>query len=274
MLDPGKSAVYEGDCLELIPELPPESVDVVVTSPPYWGQRVSLGGGVEADPRDYLAFLESVFVAILPKLKRIGILWLNMGDCYNTPVNWTMETSYRYTTLANPMDNSAYTKPRHRRKAFLKRGVPWLRYGNLMMLPHRLVTRLVDAGYIYRGEIIWRKRNPMPEGRCRRPHRQHEPIFLLARDEKHSFRVAPPVPSVWEFANENIGMKHEARFPLALPRECISAYGQDGDGVVVLDPFSGSGTTGKAALELGCAYVGFEIDPGHVASSRRWLGLA
>jgi hypothetical protein len=38
----------------------------------------------------------------------------------------------------------------------------------------------------------------MPEGRCRRPHRHHEPIFLLAKTEDHEFRVSPPVPTVWE----------------------------------------------------------------------------
>ena len=59
--------IYEGDCLSLIPKLPDASIDVVVTSPPYWGQRQSLGNGTENDPRDYLAFLQSVFVAILPK---------------------------------------------------------------------------------------------------------------------------------------------------------------------------------------------------------------
>ena len=43
--------VCEGDCLELIPQLPDGSLDIVVTSPPYWGQRTSMGIGVEEDPR-------------------------------------------------------------------------------------------------------------------------------------------------------------------------------------------------------------------------------
>ena len=81
-----ESAVYQGDCVELIPLLPDASVDVVVTSPPYWGQRESLGSGTEEDPRDYIASLSEVFTAILPKLKPHGIAWLNL-DAYNTPVN-------------------------------------------------------------------------------------------------------------------------------------------------------------------------------------------
>ena len=112
----------------------------------------------------------------------------------------------------------------------------------------------------------------MPEGRCRRPHRQHESIYLLARDERHAFRVSPPVGSVWEFANEKIeGPAHFSRFPEELPRRCIEAYGQAGPNVVVFDPFSGSGTTGLAALRLDCSYIGFEIDPEHAAAANHRL---
>ncbi|MDS4068088.1 MAG: site-specific DNA-methyltransferase [Candidatus Competibacter sp.] len=125
---------------------------------------------------------------------------------------------------------------------------------------------------MFRGEIIWRKKNPMPEGRCRQPHRHHEAIYLIAREENHRFTVIPPVKSVWEFPNERIeGVKHHSRFPEELPLRCIDAYGGLGKDVVVLDPFSGSGTTGMAALRLGCSYIGFEIDPEQVAASNRRL---
>lgn len=271
-----ESAVFEGDCLTLIPKLPDESVDVIVTSPPYWGQRQSLGCGTEDDPRDYLGFLHAVFVALLPKLKQHGIVWLNLGDAYNTPVNWGAK-DHKYSSLGPDRnglkpDNAAYGKPRFKRRAFLNKDTAWLQYGNLLMLPQRLLIALVESGYLYRGEVIWAKRNPMPEGRCRRPHRKHESIHLLARHERHAFRTTPPVPSVWEFPNEHIlGLQHRSRFPLELPKRCIEAYEPSGRGVVVLDPFSGSGSTGLAALQLGCIYIGFEIDPEQVAESRRRL---
>lgn len=274
-----ESAVYQGDCVELIPLLPDASVDVVVTSPPYWGQRESLGGGTEEDPRDYIAFLSQVFAAILPKLKPHGIVWLNLGDAYNTPVNWGLK-DFKYSSLGADRngfkpDNAAYTKPRFQRKAFVDKSTGWLQYGNLLMLPQRLLISLTESGYLYRGEVIWAKKNPMPEGRCRRPHRKHESIYLLARNEQHWFRTSPPVPSVWEFANETItGLQHRSRFPTELPRRCIAAYGQCGNDTVVLDPFSGSGSTGIAALQLGCTYVGFEIDPEQVTESRRRLADA
>ena len=271
-----KTAVFQGDCLDLIPKLPDASIDIVVTSPPYWGQRQSLGNGTEEDPRDYVAFLKSVFDAILPKLKLHGTVWLNLGDSYNTPVNWG-SGDHKYSSLGvdhkgfKP-DNSAYTKPRFRRKAFVDKTSGWLQYGNLLMLPQRLLIALTESGYLYRGEIIWAKKNAMPEGRCRRPHRKHEPIYVLSRHERHSFRITPPVPSVWEFANETIpGLQHRSRFPIELPRRCIEASGQSGNDVVVLDPFSGSGSTGIAALQLGCTYMGFEIDPEQVAESMNRL---
>ncbi|MGH7986484.1 MAG: DNA-methyltransferase [Candidatus Binataceae bacterium] len=260
-----RNTVIEGDCFELIMELPDESIDVLVTSPPYWGQRLSKGFGVEDDPREYIQIMTQIFTAFLPKLKTTGLLWINIGDAYNTPVNWRLD-DHKYSSLGPDKiglanHNSAYVKPRAKRKAFIAPEAKWLQYGNLLALPNRLVIALCDQGYLYRGEIIWRKRNPMPEGRCRRPHRHHEPIFLLVKTEDHEFRVSPPVPSVWEFASEKIdGTAHYSRFPEELPKRCIEAYGKTGQDVVVFDPFSGSGTTGIAALKLGCSYVGFEID--------------
>lgn len=275
----GGATVLQGDCLDWIPRLPDGSVDVVVTSPPYWGQRESLGVGTEDDPREYLVFLESVFRALLPKLKEQAIVWINLGDAYNTPVNWGAK-DYHYSSLGAKRsgfgpENAAYTKPRFKRRAFVDHAVPWLRYGNLLMLPQRLLLALTDAGYIYRGEIVWAKKNAMPEGRCRRPHRKHESIHLLAKSERHAFRTSPPVPSVWTFANETIaGLQHRSRFPTELPRRCIDAYGKQGKDVFVLDPFSGSGTTGLAALQFGCTYVGFEIDPIQAAAAKQRLAQA
>jgi DNA modification methylase len=268
--------VAQGDCLELAAELPDESIDILVTSPPYWGQRTSSGVGVEADPRHYLDSLVKIFGALRPKMKLDGIAWINLGDSYNTPVNWRRD-DLSYSSLGHektglPETNSAYVKPRASRRAFVDKQDPWLTYGNLLALPYRLVIGMCDDGWLFRGEIMWRKMNPMPEGRCRRPHRGHEPIYLFARTERHSFRTSPPVKSVWEFANEKInGLAHYSRFPMELPRRCISALGRQGEDVLVLDPFSGSGTSGLAALSLGCSYIGFEIDGQHAAASNARL---
>jgi DNA modification methylase len=264
--------VVEGDSRELLKTLPDNGIDIVVTSPPYWGQRTSAGVGDEEDPREYIYELSQIFRELLPKMKESGILWLNIGDAYNTPVNWRQEDHVHSTLGAEgeglSETNSAYVKNRSKRKAFTDKNVPWLTYGNLLALPYRLITEMSNDGWLFRGEVIWKKRNPMPEGRCRRPHRAHEPIYLFAKSERHNFRTTPPVKSVWEFGNERIaGEAHYSRFPSELPRRCIDAYGITGQDVVVLDPFSGSGTTGLVAIEMGCKYIGFEIDPIQVKAS-------
>jgi DNA modification methylase len=271
--------LHVGDCLDLARRLPPASVDVIVTSPPYWGQRISSGIGVEEDPRAYVAALAERFVALARALKPVGLMWINIGDAYNTPVNWRRD-DYKYSSLGPDKaglepHNSAYTKPRLKRKPFLDGSVPWLTYGNLLALPYRLTLALCDSGLLFRGEVIWRKVNPMPEGKCRRPHRAHESIYLFAKSERHAFQVNPPIKSAWEFSNEGAnGVQHFSRFPTELPRRCISAYGRTGRDVVVLDPFSGSGTTGIAALELGCSHLGFEIEPGLVEAANKMLAEA
>ena len=80
---------------------------------------------------------------------------------------------------------------------------------------------------------------------------------------------------MWEFGSEKIdGRAHFSRFPEELPRRCLEAYGKAGPDVLALDPFSGSGTTGVAALRLGCSYIGFEIDPEQVEASNERLATS
>lgn len=268
--------VHSGDSRELIKQIPDNSLDVVVTSPPYWGQRASLGSGVEEDPREYVEDLVQMLSSLLPKLTDRGSLWLNVGDAYNTPVNWKFDDK-KYSSLGPgstglEAQNSAYTKPRHSRKAFIEKGTPWLSYGNLLALPYRLVIGMSDQEWLFRGEVIWRKKNPMPEGRARRPHRQHESIYLFSKSERHVFQTAPPVGTVWEFGTDRVvGLKHYSRFPVELPSRCINATGLSGKDVVVFDPFAGSGSTGIAALSQGCSFLGFEIDPNHTQAANERL---
>jgi DNA modification methylase len=281
LIKPGSQIVHAGDSRKLLKILPENSIDVVVTSPPYWGQRTSEGVGVEEDPRIYVESMTDIFRECLRVLKPTGVLWLNVGDAYNTPVNWR-ETDHRYSSLGADGDgldpsNSAYTKTRQKRKAFIDKNVPWLKYGNLLALPYRLVINLVDSGFYFRGEVIWRKQNPLPEGRCRRPHRVHEPIYLFAKQEDHPFCIEPSVKSVWEFANEGRKESHAhfSKFPEELPKRCILASGVPlKPESIVLDPFAGSGTTGVVAKKLGCTFVGFEIDPRHADSANKRIGDA
>lgn len=256
-------AVHNTDCLTGLRGTPSDCLDVIVTSPPYWGQRGSAGLGTEADPREYVHNLVAILIEGMRCLKPTGTMWLNLGDAYNTPINWR-EDDHLYSSLGKdgtglPPTNSAYTKKRGRRRAFIDKNVSWLQYGNLLALPYRVVTAMADAGFLFRGEVIWEKSRPLPEGICRRPHRRHEGIYIFAKSEQHAFRVKPPVGSVWRLVQTPNMTPHSSTFPLDLPIQCIKAAGLEAPSIVC-DPFMGSGTTGRAALTLGHRFLGFELD--------------
>jgi DNA modification methylase len=257
------NTVYPVDCLDGLKAIPADSFDVAVTSPPYWGQRGANGIGSEEDPRDYVRNLVDVLAEVMRCLKPTGTLWLNIGDAYNTPINWR-EDDHEYSSLGPEgrglaATNSAYTKKRGRRRAFTDKRTPWLQYGNLLALPYRIVIAMCDLGCLFRGEVVWVKSRPMPEGLCRRPHRRHEGIYVFAKDERHAFTTKPPVGSTWELVQTPNTTPHCSTFPLDLPRRCILAAGCPEPGLV-LDPFMGSGTTGMAAVALGHKFLGFELN--------------
>ncbi len=256
--------VHSEDCLAGLREIPDDSFDVVVTSPPYWGQRGADGLGSELDPRDYIANLTTILAETMRCLKPRGTLWLNIGDSYNTPINWR-EDDHLYSSLGADgnglaANNSAYTKNRGRRRAFIDKKIGWLQYGNLLAVPYRVALAMADLGFLFRGEVIWEKSRPLPEGLCRRPHRRHEPIYIFAKDERHAFQTKPPVGSVWKLVQTPNQTPHCSTFPIDLPLRAIKAAAPSENGIV-FDPFMGSGTTGKAAMQLGFNYLGFELDP-------------
>lgn len=266
---------HNADALTGLAGIPSDSFDVAVTSPPYWGQRESQGLGCEPDPREYVRNLVEILAETMRCLKTSGTLWLNIGDSYNTPINWR-EHDYSYSSLGKegnglPRTNQAYTKKRGRRRAFVQDGVGWLKYGNLLAIPCRVIIALSDLGYLFRGEVIWEKARPLPEGVCRRPHRRHEAIYIIAKNERHSFRVKPPVGSVWKLVQTPNPLPHCSTFPLDLPVQCIKASEVKGRGII-FDPFMGSGTTGKAALMLGHDFLGFEINPDYCRLANKWTG--
>ena len=81
------SKIIQGDCREKLKELPDESVDCIVTSPPYWGLRdygVDNQLGTEKKITDYVNNLADVFDECKRVLKKTGTAWLNIGDSYAT----------------------------------------------------------------------------------------------------------------------------------------------------------------------------------------------
>jgi len=271
--------IINGDCRIILPTLESNSVDCVVTSPPYWGLRdYNVDGqiGLEDTMETYIKTLTAVSSEIYRVLKPEGTYWLNLGDKYAT------------SCLSGQGDPTSGKKPKG---AF----VPFPRKTDLpnkclMMLPERVAISLISSGWILRNKIIWAKTNPMPSSAIDRFTSSHEMIYFFTKKAKGYYfnqeAVKEPAVTtkkrspagakgkikltrnrwdVWNLATAGservdvVDAIHYAKFPQSLVRLCLLA-GCPENGIV-LDPFSGSGTTGKVAIELGCKYVGIELNP-------------
>ncbi|NET59398.1 MAG: site-specific DNA-methyltransferase [Symploca sp. SIO2E6] len=123
--DPSLAPLYMlGDAVEVLKELPNESIDVCLTSPPYWGKREYDAGGIglEADFHEYLENLSLVFAEVQRVLKHSGSFWLNIGDAYKNKnllglpwrialsltdkQGWTLRNSIIWHKVKGGLDNS------------------------------------------------------------------------------------------------------------------------------------------------------------------------
>ncbi len=244
--------LYLGGAEEILSQLPDNSVDCIVTSPPYYGQRdYGVPGqiGLEANPREYIDRLVDVFREATRILKPTGSLWVNLGDTY-----WS----------GKGRPHSPDPKQRHRRflrPQDLSGPRPLCTPKQLLLIPHRFAIALQDEGWIVRNDNIWYKENPTPDPVDDRCASAHEYMFHLVRQRRYYFdRDAVAVPSqgekktkapssVWRIRSAPTFKKHIAAFPEELVRIPILATLPPGG--TLLDPFCGSGTALGYALHLG-----------------------
>lgn len=291
------SKIIQGDSLKELQSLGSETIDCVVTSPPYWGLR-DYGHdsqiGLEKTPEEYVKNLVAVFSEIKRVLKKEGNVWLNLGDSYaNTKVGNT-------ETKKNPnVVTSSFTKklPKNLKQKDLV-GIPW-----------RVAFALQADGWYLRQDIIWSKPNPMPESVTDRCTKSHEYIFLLSKSKSYYFdneeikeetltfdnsnrdrdnsrlnntpgrtRMAGLKTnnyerrnkrSVWEINTKPFKEAHFAVFPEKLIVPMIKAGCPEGG--TVLDPFFGSGTTGLVAKKLNRKYIGIELNPDYIEIAEKRL---
>jgi DNA modification methylase len=171
----GRVTLWLGDVREQLAAMAPDSVDCVVTSPPYWGLRdygVEGQIGLEPTLAEHLAVMVDVFEAVKRVLKPTGTCWINYGDCYATSPNGRSAAD---TKAAGTDDRTFRDKP------FSTIGGS-LKPKDLCMIPNRLAIALQDAGWWVRSEIVWGKSNPMPDSSgTARPSVAHEKIFMLTK---------------------------------------------------------------------------------------------
>jgi DNA modification methylase len=251
--------VFHHKSSDVMEEVKTGSIDLIFTSPPYWNKRV-YGGvtlGNERSPDDYVDNLVSHLDECSRVIKDTGSFFLNMGDTYKD--------------------------------------------GNLMNLPHRVVIKLQDAGWILRNTIIWNKTNPKPHSGKTSLSPTYEFIFHLVRSAKYKYNqtlapsktdskfqfprhrevdgsvpdmVYPMMPrdgkNMGDFWDESVvktavakniatlgGVEHPAPFPEQIVTLPVLQTTDEGD--TVLDPFMGTGTTGKVANRLSRRFVGYDI---------------
>ena len=176
-----------GDCRVRLRDLPAESVDCIVTSPPYFGLRQYSGSTREIGREDtmdgYLASLSEACGAMHRVLKPTGTLWLNLGDVYSNDRKW----SYTPKTALQASCPASVEASRTRRHTGLQDKC-------LLLLGARLMLRLIDEGWTLRSEIVWAKPSPMPESVKDRPSRAHEKVYLLSKGHTYFYnRLTFPV---------------------------------------------------------------------------------
>ena len=259
-----------GDSKEKLKELENDSIQSVITSPPYWNLR-DYGNdeqiGQEETPDQYINNMIEVFNEVFRVLKKDGTLWLNIGDSYS---------SIRDSKIG--LKNKDLV------------GIPWM-----------LAFALRMNGWYLRQDIIWAKPSPMPEPIRDRCVRSHEYIFLLTKSSKYFFDYEairePRVSSsenhqfggnkyndpdnmiygsigsiyksdgkrnkrdVWNIPSKPFKDAHFAVMPEALVEPCILAGSKVND--LILDPFAGSGTVGVVAKKYGRKFIGIELNPSY-----------
>jgi DNA modification methylase len=173
-----KWKVLQGDVLQRLAEMPDESVQCVVTSPPYWNLRdYSMEGqiGLEATPQEYLERMTEVFREVRRVLRSDGTCWVNMGDGYASSPNQRKPgdgdcLGFKQSTNTGSRQIGSRAPVGYKAKDLI--GMPW-----------RLAFALQADGWWLRQDIIWSKDNPMPESVTDRCTKAHEYLFLFAKGQ-------------------------------------------------------------------------------------------
>lgn len=253
----GEGYLYNGGALESLQTMEDESVQAIVTSPPYWGLRdYGVAGQIGAEPTlpEYIAALVAVFEEARRVLRKDGVFWLNVGDGYTSGGRTWRQSDKKLE--ARGMSYRPDTPEGMKPKDLI--GVPWM-----------LAFALRDAGWYLRTDIVWNKPNANPESVKDRPTRSHEFVFMFTKSAKYFYDVQATIEptddgkktrrkrTVWSINTEPFPEAHFACFPTKLVEPCILASSKPGD--TVLDPFFGSGTVGEVARNNGRNFVGIEL---------------
>lgn len=236
--------LYKGNCLEVLASLPEASIDMVFADPPY---NLSNGG----------------FTCKSGKVAPV-----HKGD-------WDVSRGIYQDHEFTKQWLSAC------QRVLKPNGTIWVSgtYHNI----YSVGFALQKLGFKILNDIIWFKPNAAPNLSCRYFTASHETLLWAGKSNatRHTFNYdevrrhngGKQMRTVWEIptpaAREKTYGKHPTQKPVELLRRIVMASSKPGD--LILDPFSGSGTTGVAALQMNRRYIGIELDERYLELSRRRL---
>lgn len=250
--------LYCGNSSEALKDIPPESIHCVVTSPPYYCLRdykIEKQIGLEETVQEYIDSLCLVFDEVYRVLKKDGLFFLNIGDTYYSGRGESQgkdPKSNKRRFGLRPVDKSGGLGINLQKKSII--GVPW-----------RVAIQLMSRKWILRTPIIWHRDKALPESVKDRPRRSYEYIFMFAKDRQYYFNRQPLEDKefdedVWTIlARPKAGGIDTAPYPDELVQRCLE-IGCPEKGMV-LDPFVGSGTTLRVALQSGRNATGVDLSP-------------
>lgn len=250
-------AIHEGDARKTLADMPPESADCIVTSPPYFGVR-DYGHaeqyGLEPSVEEYVEQLRATFAEARRVLRADGTFWLNVADVYGGG-------GIARPTGAWPGAHDPEDRTNGRRRSYAHEKC-------LLGVPDKIAAALIEDGWVLRNRVIWVKQRPIPSNGTDRLDSQYETVFLFVKRDgrrpKYHFdkNARAERGDVWQIPVNKEEARHFATFPVALAERCID-YGCR-EGGTVLDPFCGSATSGVAALLRGHNFEGVELNPDYV----------
>jgi DNA modification methylase len=262
--------------------------------------------GLEPTPELFVQHLVEVFAQVRRVLRPDGVLWLNMGDCYSRDAGNTFRGYGKHVGGAKSADapnvfvrrgRVAGLKPKDLvglpwRVAFALQAAGWYLRADVIWhkpspMPESVTDRPTKAHeyvfllskserYTYDAEAI---KDPLRHPKdstasdVARAFSRRRAVAPTQRQEPIADEPGPAAPtmrnarSVWTIASHPFAGAHFATMPPKLAERCVRAGSAPGD--LVLDPFSGAGTTGLVATRLGRRYLGIELGEAYVEMSRR-----
>jgi DNA modification methylase len=249
--------VLHGNSKKILVGISSNSFDCVVTSPPYYWLRdygVDKQIGQESTVNEYVEAIASTMDEVFRVLKPTGLLFLNLGDTYYSgkgePKNKDTKSKKRRFGL-RAVDKSGGLDIGIQRKSMI--GIPW-----------RVAIEMTKRKWVLRSNIIWHREKALPEKVKDRPKRSYENVFMFSKDRHYFFNQEPLKEKdfdedVWTIpARPKSNGIDTAPYPDELVKRCLEIGCPKGG--KVLDPFAGSGTSLRVAVESERSAVGIDLN--------------